>query len=1129
MNNKTPSSPSPRLSVSRLPAPPPSGSIQFFDGYFPALTANTYTIDIQQTITGGDGTPPSYEVKQTFTVTAPEFTIDPGIIQSIFPPNGSTDIYDQELPFIVLTDPTLPWERSLVPDTDQPDPAAPLPWMALVIFVEGEIYLQAGSNTPLATGTVQALATADPNAVVLKPQLPVDRLSDATLASQCQTITITGAAFKAVLPQETDLPYLAHCRAVRSATEGEALLSVLLANRLAVADTRETPAAPLRYYAHLVSLEGFATYLGANGSAIPLKPDGTGPMDVQMVSLANWSFVSLPESVMSFEQLVQGLITSEEATPSLRLPVSGDASVPQSVLDRLEQGYAPLTFVSGAGEESFAWYRGPFTPVVPQGLPPVGDPNVDTLHATSADALMIYLAEEGLFDLSYAAAWNIGRELALADSQFAQSMNSYRQSANAALARLAQRMSMPHFAGQADPSQLIDRSATKKHFSRLVGGGLGTQWTSALASARDGLRPDPETAYRPQAAAKRMSVHPREALATPGAHQAIVDNVEEVLDQIASWLANLSLLHTVPFSHLVPDPRMLPVESIRFFYIDQGWIDALIAGALSIAMHGSADVALLSAVRPYLNASIETHRARLVQSSLGSPSTANGGTALTGMLIRSQLVSGWPALVVSPTLGGAPLPILRNDRPSPTVRLCLFQGVPDTVSLGEPYQGLRFGVEDGTASSNGVPVVYPRCVTDPAVAGVQIPNATLVEATQNVPSAGAVGGVLDIAGVAAALETAAGVLPFSSADVVQWNGTPLQTTFVSGMHLTAVVPASLVAATGTAAVTVVAGVVSSAPATFTIDAPLAIDEIRPPAASAGGPAFKLTVDGVGFGKDAVIQWNGTALQTSITSSMEVSTVVPTSLISQVGTASVSVTSGGATSNAVDFAILGAAPSIDAIAPNIKPAGASGFVLTLIGTGFTTDSAVAWNGGSLVTTFKNSQQISASVPASLIAAAGTASVTVVAPGGTSGAVTFTIAGPDPTIGLIHPSVALAGGTEFTVTVDGVNFAKDAVVHWNGSPLATTYDDAAQLTAVVPSSSVTSAGEVSVTVVSGGVTSGAVAFMVIVSQPVIGLLEPSSVVAGAGSFRLNIYGGFGAGDLALQLVRAPERQSFIPSAS
>jgi len=69
---------------------------------------------------------------------------------------------------------------------------------------------------------------------------------------------------------------------------------------------------------------------------------------------------------------------------------------------------------------------------------------------------------------------------------------------------------------------------------------------------------------------------------------------------------------------------------------------------------------------------------------------------------------------------------------------------------------------------------------------------------------------------------------------------------------------------------------------------------------------------------------------------------------------------------------------DAIAP-----GGAGFTLTVNGTGFVASSVVDWNGSALATTFVSSSQLTATVPSSAIATAGTASVTVVNPsGGTS---------------------------------------------------------------------------------------------------------------------------------------------------
>ncbi|MDX6706491.1 MAG: hypothetical protein QOI48_2337 [Solirubrobacteraceae bacterium] len=1093
----------PALAFARARSAPPPGSIQFYDGYFSALDAGKYTIGLNQKVAAPSGTQPQYGTTQVFEVVAPEFAIDPDVVHTAYPPAGATGVYDEQLPFVVLGDPSLPWERAITPGGGAPDSSDPTPWIALVIFADGEIALQQGSSNPVGTTTVSDLLAPDRN--VLKPQIPTANVSAAVLASHCQTITIPGTVFNAVMPGKDDLRYLAHTRAVSHPDQGDLLLSVVLSNRLPVAE-----GAPLRYYAQLVSVEGFQDYLGPNAKPIPPKPSGGAPQDVKLVSLSHWTFTSQPETGLSFRDLMAGLIASEQVTPALRLPAPPSVQIPPAAATRIQDGYAPLSFVTGTGEQSFAWYRGPFTPVVPQPLPQVGDPPVGVDEATSADSLMIYHAEQGLFDLSYAAAWNIGRQLALADAQFAQQMSRYRREARSALGRLAQRMAAPHLAGVDEPADLLEPDAARQRFVARVGDGLASRWTEAMGAARAGERPPPDATHRVPRARRRAAVHPATVLEQPWAGDVLGDHLAQTADPVSAWLAKLSLLGSVPFSYLVADPRMLPAESIRFFYLDRGWIDALVAGATSIAVHSTADVALLGALRPRLHDAVAAHRV-----SLGAPA---GGTAMTGMLLRSALVSNWPALVVRATLGGAPLPIVRSDCPSPSVRLCLFDGVPDEVSLAEPYQGLVFGLEDG--------VVGPRNVTAPSVAGAQIANVTPVKPTFRTPPANAAGGVLQVAPLAAALETAVGVRRFSSKAVVNWNGTALQTSFVSASRLDATVPAALIASAGTAEVTVAAGGATSYPAPFTIDPPLAIDALAPSMVAAGGPAFMLVVDGVGFGPDSEVRWNGTALETKVVNSSEVTAAVPANLISGAGSARIEVAAGEKTTPAAQLAIVAGGPAISELEPSIAAAGSGGFTLTLVGSGFEpTGTAVNWNGAPLVTKFLSPTEVSATVPGNMVATSGVATVTATARGITSSGKPFTIGGAQPQIGSFEQAVAIAGANGFDLVVRGINFGNDTVVTWNGTALKTTWDDSKQVTAAVPASVITAAGAAAVTVKSGGHASPPASFVVIAPTPGVGLLEPSSVVAGGPQFTLSVTGGFGAGDFAIQMVNAPELQSFI----
>ena len=71
------------------------------------------------------------------------------------------------------------------------------------------------------------------------------------------------------------------------------------------------------------------------------------------------------------------------------------------------------------------------------------------------------------------------------------------------------------------------------------------------------------------------------------------------------FLARLRLLHGVPFTYLVPDAELLPIESIRFFYIDRAWTDALVQGALSVGTVTTADRAQLEALYPTIRDEVD--------------------------------------------------------------------------------------------------------------------------------------------------------------------------------------------------------------------------------------------------------------------------------------------------------------------------------------------------------------------------------------------------------------------------------------------------------------------------------------------------------------------------------------------
>jgi hypothetical protein len=210
------------------------------------------------------------------------------------------------------------------------------------------------------------------------------------------------------------------------------------------------------------------------------------------------------------------------------------------------------------------------------------------------------------------------------------------------------------------------------------------------------------------------------------------DGNHVVPGELRRFLARLRLLHGVPFSYLVPDASLLPVESIRFFYIDRGWTDALVQGALSIGTITTADRTQLEAVYPTIRDEVDVAE-RTIRKPKEEARLEGAGGTITGFLMRSRAVSGWPNLhvraysrdvladdVLSTVAESDPdrLKVLRMERLAPAVLLVLFDGVPAVVHIEEPRQGIQFGArlntEDPPAQRRAIVKVRDNATGDPA-------------------------------------------------------------------------------------------------------------------------------------------------------------------------------------------------------------------------------------------------------------------------------------------------------------------------------------------------------------------------------------------------------------------------------
>ena len=131
-----------------------------------------------------------------------------------------------------------------------------------------------------------------------------------------------------------------------------------------------------------------------------------------------------------------------------------------------------------------------------------------------------------------------------------------------------------------------------------------------------------------------------------------------------------------------------------------------------------------------------------------------------------------------------------------------------------------------------------------------------------------------------------------------------------------------------------------------------LTSLSPNSATAGGPAFTLTVNGSNFVSGSVVRWNGANRTTTFVSATQLTAAITAADIAAAGSASVTVQNpGGTVSNALTFTITGSlTPTLTSLSPSSAAAGGAAFTLTVNGSNFVSGSVVRWNGANRTTTF-----------------------------------------------------------------------------------------------------------------------------------------------------------------------------------
>ncbi|HEY4940108.1 MAG TPA: hypothetical protein VII56_01665 [Rhizomicrobium sp.] len=466
-----------------MTAAPQPGQMILFDCVEPPLEDGSYRLTVETDV-ADEAVAAPFSQQNFFDVVGPRFSIPPAMIAGVVPPNNSHGNFQDDFPQIVLSRRALPWERELDPQHliaapkvaagDPPPLQGTVPWVALLVFEEGEYTLL--RNIPL-----QQAVPAD----------VFQRLGSPANIT-CDAVEADADLIQAILPSLEEVQLLAHVRLVNvndrelNTSGGDGYYSVVVANRLPSPNAQcrailvsleersdlvmadPPPTAPETHTGYPpvgvvfeqsqallaagVAQDAALPFVGARfdpGSAGAVSPGQTAsaetgtpllddagtappytttihltdapshvfsegdlrfhgyaePLKVRLVALTSWKFTC--EGRGTFRELMQNLDDAMFGT------VADPGHPPLA-----DTGHLKLALQDRVGVTQDVWYRGP---LVSSQL--TRDPRT----YQCADQARRVTPDTGAEDITYAAAFELGRLLAVADARLAHAVTGWRR------------------------------------------------------------------------------------------------------------------------------------------------------------------------------------------------------------------------------------------------------------------------------------------------------------------------------------------------------------------------------------------------------------------------------------------------------------------------------------------------------------------------------------------------------------------------------------------------------------------------------------------------------------------------------------------------------------------------------
>lgn len=647
-----------------------SPTLTFIDSHRPTLDTGDYSLEVSQTITG-DHIPEKQTAKlskKEFSVRGERFAFAPADFHGVFPPDRSEGEYLRVLPHAILNRSTLPWERAAEEKLPSKDHA---PWLALLLFTEKELEhsqphivsvkdLKAKSETsgkPYWPGISVVEKDQKDGDKVTVIDVPVKLLKGISAKNE-------KPAVKGIMPSLAELKLLTHARIVsgEKETAENSERAVVVGSRLPYNDKGMV--------AHLVSVEGRYK----NGQFDYQGADDT--QTVRLVTLKNWSF-TCKSPKKTFSGLVQNL--------NFKLLFSiADHDAAATAQTDLNKGNIPQTIKTSFAKKQIALDTNAAVTKTAPWLITNGDIRYRVTKSGSV--------QKGNLVLEVHQLDGVGNHtLRLPDSKIPQSSAAAKKYGHAGYIPLPHKMRNgdQSFSWYHGPLSPVNYAKTKIKFDQfphrtaddllrydkkigMYDVSYSSAWELGRLMALDSKAFSIELYKWKRTHAQALRQIEEQELNPHKPHKSHVGSALIMPTSIETWFNQLSLLHDVPYNYLVPDDSMLPAESIRFFTVDPEWVACLIDGAFSIGRVTEAD--------HKHDANNNNHAVLLKKAE-----------PICGVLLRSAVVPGWPTLQINAFKSGAALPLVRQERLSPSVLLCLFSGEADSYKIHEKPEAIHFG------------------------------------------------------------------------------------------------------------------------------------------------------------------------------------------------------------------------------------------------------------------------------------------------------------------------------------------------------------------------------------------------------------------------------------------------------